>query len=326
MKTIETTAMPPLRIHNQGDLPIYLQLKHQLAYQITTGRLPGGTRLPTVRALAAELNINQHTVGQAYRELQGDGLIESFTGRGSFVRQFDDVSAAESARLEQLTGLLRQARRRARAFGFSDHEIEQHLASLMRHEREPCRVVFVDHIPHIAQKYAKRLEHHLGDLVRAQPLLVADIEKASAQARRSLADSHYVFTFARNVPLLEQLIGDGTGEHEIVTIVSEVVPETTAILARLARGARTVVLAEERYVHAALDLLARHSPVDVGQVQVFTPEKLAGFGAAAKAADVVLYTFGVSSMLEGIRFDAPAHELVFDLSPDSVKKVRRMVG
>jgi len=319
-------TLPTLRIHSQGDLPLYLQIKHQLAYLITTSRLPGGARLPTVRALAADLAINQHTVGQAYRELQGEGLIESFAGRGTFVRQFDDASAAESARLDRLTSLLRTARRRARALGYSDREIEQHLSSLVHHEMVRCRVVFVDRVPHIAQKYAERLEHFLGDRLMVTPLTVDELEADAPATRAALADSYYVLAFARNVPALERLLSSAEPTHELVTIVSEVVPSTVAMLATLKPGTKAALLTEERFVHAALDLLARHSEIDPNRVEAFTPEDVDGFVEAAKRASVAFYTFGVTDALDGADLEIPTVELVFDVSPDSIAKIDRMVN
>jgi GntR family transcriptional regulator len=325
-EAVASASFPVLRIHPQGGLPLYQQIKHQLSYLITTNRLPGGSRLPTVRSLAADLAINQHTVGQAYRELQQEGLIESYPGRGTFVRHFNDVSAAESARMERLTELLRCARRRGRALGFSDHEIEQHLVALANHEPEWCRVVFVDRVPHIARKYAARLEHHLGGAVRATALPLDAIEEGTPASVQALAESHYVFAFARNVPALERLLGANGGGHELVTIVSEVVPQTVATLAAQPRGTRAVLLTEERFVHAALDLIARHSEIDPAEVVAFTEDDVSGFVAAAANAEVAFYTFGVAQSFDRAELLVPSHELVFDVSPDSLRKLDGMLG
>lgn len=322
----EPLPLSSLRIHNQGALPIYLQLKHQLSYLITTSRLSGGTRLPPVRALAADLAINQHTVGQAYRELQQEGLIESYPGRGTFVRRFDDASAAKSARLEQLSAVLRGARRRARALGFDDGDIEQHLGSLVHHEPEPCRVVFVDRYRHIAEKYAARLDHHIGSTLRTTALTVDDIVERSLVAQEALDVAHFVFAFARNVPALERLLDDVGERHEIVTVVSEVVPETIAALEALPANTRSVLLTEERFVYAALDLIGRHGRIDPATVQVFTPETEAEFVAASRTVDVAFFSFGVADLLRGLTLDLPVYELRFDVSPDSVAKIRAMLG
>jgi len=60
-------------------------LRSQLAKQIQDHTLVVGTRLPTVRRLAADLGLAVNTVGRAYRELEEAGLIETRGRNGSFV-------------------------------------------------------------------------------------------------------------------------------------------------------------------------------------------------------------------------------------------------
>src|SRR5260221_4681964 len=72
-------------IARRSDSPIYRQIAEQIRLQISDGRLPAGSRLPTVRELASTLHITRLTVQNAYRDLQSGGWIESMVGRGSFV-------------------------------------------------------------------------------------------------------------------------------------------------------------------------------------------------------------------------------------------------
>ncbi|MCE6997298.1 GntR family transcriptional regulator [Saccharothrix sp. S26] len=75
--------------------PPYEQLRAQLARQIQDRSLAVGTRLPTIRRLAADLGLAVNTVGRAYRELEEAGLIETRGRAGSY------VSAAGDRTLEQ---------------------------------------------------------------------------------------------------------------------------------------------------------------------------------------------------------------------------------
>ena len=59
--------------------PPYEQVRAQLAGHIARGALAEGDRLPTVRALAADLGIAVNTVARAYKELEAEGLVT--TGR-----------------------------------------------------------------------------------------------------------------------------------------------------------------------------------------------------------------------------------------------------
>ncbi|GAA4211043.1 GntR family transcriptional regulator [Microbispora amethystogenes] len=66
-------------------VPPFEQLRAQLARQIQDRTLAVGTRLPTIRQLAANLGLAVNTVGRAYRELEEAGLIETRGRAGSFV-------------------------------------------------------------------------------------------------------------------------------------------------------------------------------------------------------------------------------------------------
>jgi DNA-binding transcriptional regulator YhcF (GntR family) len=52
---------------------------------VASGALAHGTRLPTIRQLAGDLGLAVNTVGRAYRELEGEGLIETRGRHGTVV-------------------------------------------------------------------------------------------------------------------------------------------------------------------------------------------------------------------------------------------------
>lgn len=72
-------------INNSSGIPIYEQIYNQLKSLIVTGKLKEGDALPSMRLLAKELRISVITTKRAYEELERDGLIETITGKGSFV-------------------------------------------------------------------------------------------------------------------------------------------------------------------------------------------------------------------------------------------------
>ena len=74
-----------LTLNRDTKLAIYLQIAEQIKTQISNGRLPANTRLPTVRKMAADLGVTRLTVQNAYSELQADGWVEATVGRGTYV-------------------------------------------------------------------------------------------------------------------------------------------------------------------------------------------------------------------------------------------------
>lgn len=66
-------------------IPPYEQIRTQVASFITIGTLSAGSRLSTVRRLAADLGIAAGTVARAYKELEQAGLITTGRRNGTVV-------------------------------------------------------------------------------------------------------------------------------------------------------------------------------------------------------------------------------------------------
>lgn len=71
----------------QSRVPIYQQIKEQVIMLINTGVYAPNDRLPSIRALSAELNINVNTIKRAFQELEAEGVTYSSQGRGIFVAE-----------------------------------------------------------------------------------------------------------------------------------------------------------------------------------------------------------------------------------------------
>jgi DNA-binding transcriptional regulator YhcF (GntR family) len=87
-------------IRHDTDVPPFEQARAQIAARIAAGELPSGTRLPTVRALASELDVAVNTVARVYKELEADGLVVTEGRRGTHVSSTSpgvDVREASSA-------------------------------------------------------------------------------------------------------------------------------------------------------------------------------------------------------------------------------------
>ena len=83
---------------DSGTAP-FEQVRTQIAAAVAAGQLSAGTKLPTVRQLAADLGLAANTVARAYRELEADAVIATHGRRGTFVRSevVDEPTAHSSA-------------------------------------------------------------------------------------------------------------------------------------------------------------------------------------------------------------------------------------
>lgn len=71
---------------NSGLAP-WRQVHDQIVLLIATGRLPTGSRLPTVRQLARDLGLAPGTIARAYRELEAEGRVITGRARGTVVAE-----------------------------------------------------------------------------------------------------------------------------------------------------------------------------------------------------------------------------------------------
>ena len=96
-------------------VPLYLQVAEGLRQAIAAGLYPEDTAVPSLRQLAAEIRVNYHTVGKAYRLLEDDGVIARQRGGPYLVVP----RPRDEAALELLRQDAEQLARRARALRVS---------------------------------------------------------------------------------------------------------------------------------------------------------------------------------------------------------------
>lgn len=65
--------------------PIWIQIYDLICSKITDGSYPTGERLPSLRDLAMELQVNPNTVVRVYNRLESEGLSFNRRGVGYFV-------------------------------------------------------------------------------------------------------------------------------------------------------------------------------------------------------------------------------------------------
>lgn len=101
-----------MHLDEHSDTPFYRQLEAQLREGIESGTYPTGSRLPSIRGLAADLGCARNTVEQAYHLLVQEGYVASRPGSGYVVQNVTylqpDASAPSCAVL--LGGPRRKAR------------------------------------------------------------------------------------------------------------------------------------------------------------------------------------------------------------------------
>lgn len=129
-----------LKMQTGNNGPIYKQIADAIADKIQTGALEAGYKLPTVRALADELDVACGTIKHAYEYLEEQGRIEMVQGSGSFVRgKAEDHANRKEKAMAAIDGLFAQLQQ----LGFTPREMEIYLNLKLRGLEEKYDIVKV---------------------------------------------------------------------------------------------------------------------------------------------------------------------------------------
>jgi GntR family transcriptional regulator len=113
--------------------PLYLQIMEQIKRRVAVGDLPPGTELPSIRQLAADLNISVITIKRAYMELEREGVIYTRQGKGSVVADKPGLQASIQER--ELIEHLDKAADLAVLLGLSKTEMQRRLADAIEKQQ-----------------------------------------------------------------------------------------------------------------------------------------------------------------------------------------------
>ncbi|MQA16958.1 MAG: GntR family transcriptional regulator [Pseudonocardiaceae bacterium] len=89
--------------------PRHMQVTDDLRKRIQSGEFPVGAKMPSLRALVDYYSVSEVTAHTAIRALQQEGVLESTSGRGTFVRSALEEAASRSvqAQIDELRSELR---------------------------------------------------------------------------------------------------------------------------------------------------------------------------------------------------------------------------
>jgi len=118
-------------VHPSSGLPIYRQIMDQVCALIAGGRLAPGDLLPSVRQVAAELQVNMMTISKAYARLEAEGVIERVRGKGMRVRPLS-ARGSLAGRKRELRPLVEQAVIRGKQLQLDDEQIMEVVKTVLK--------------------------------------------------------------------------------------------------------------------------------------------------------------------------------------------------
>lgn len=117
-----------------GERPVYQQIIISLRGAVIRGEYPPGGKVPSVRELAAQAQVNPNTVQRALTELEREGLLVGGGTMGRSVTQ--DEKILEATRKEALMELARDCAQRFQLLGVSAAQGAKLIMELEQEEKE----------------------------------------------------------------------------------------------------------------------------------------------------------------------------------------------
>ena len=117
-----------------NDRPIYTQIVEQIKLFIVSGEIAAGSKLASVRELAADAEVNPNTMQKALSELERDGLVYSQRTAGRFITE--DLSMIEQVKTQIASQQVKEFLQKMEHLGYSKQTIIQLIEKIQVKEEE----------------------------------------------------------------------------------------------------------------------------------------------------------------------------------------------
>ncbi len=181
--------MIKFHLDKKVELSYYEQIKGQLLSAIYCGKIKEGDRLPSIRELAAQFNVNYKTIRRGYKKLHEDEFLEIIQGSGAFLKVRRGPLSYEKMRRHALYRLFREVSSKIADLGISEQQFARLLVeySSGRPGKTRLKLAVIDHVEE-AFCFAREIRERIGSDVSAVTLGSHEEEQEELALRLREAD------------------------------------------------------------------------------------------------------------------------------------------
>ena len=121
----------------QSTKGIFQQIADTLSHRILEGKLPPGERVPSVRDLAAEFEVNRNTLLRTYSILEDAGIIVNKRGIGFFVADNAIELIMENEKKTFFANDLPDFMQKVKVLKINSSELQELIQILSNNENKP---------------------------------------------------------------------------------------------------------------------------------------------------------------------------------------------
>lgn len=205
-----------MEIYISKDLGISInqQIKAQLRYLIISNKLKGGTKLPGLRELSTELNVNRHTLAKAYKDLEEEGLIESKPSLGTYVAE--DMHLPKKKVASEFLSLVQTAMQQSLSLGYSKEDFISVAQALTIIESNSNKIkgLFLECNAQAIEQYVNDLENELG--IDIEGCLIDDLIQGKF-SQSALSEFRFILTTVSHYPEVKRTLNNCENIYGIST-------------------------------------------------------------------------------------------------------------
>lgn len=192
-------------------VPVGTQLHGLLSYALSFGGIPNGSKLQSVRQLAAELGIAPMTVAQVYQRLRDEGLVEMKHGLGAFAVTDAEKRNGDALPVSALRADIEVLIGKAEKLGVSTMALTSMInaQALLRRPRAGLRIVFVAIFEGPGRDYVAQIKPVLAANDRVH-LITLDALRVSDETRQIATEADVVVTFLNREAEVKTLVPAAT--------------------------------------------------------------------------------------------------------------------
>lgn len=195
-----------IKIDKQSGIPIYLQVKNQIKDLIKSGTLNVGYKMPAERDLSEQLKVSRNTISTAYKELEQDGILKSYQGRGTFIEEDARPWQRENIR-EKIAKFVDLGLEEALESGINPEEFLEIVTERVEQKKElisKIQAVYVECNIEQSKMFSNQLSQYT--YMNVTPLTIGDLKEMKAKTKELIEKSQVVIATFNHVNEVSELI------------------------------------------------------------------------------------------------------------------------
>ncbi|WP_278382453.1 GntR family transcriptional regulator [Clostridium tyrobutyricum] len=313
-----------IKLNKDTSIPLYIQLKKQIMYLIKNNILKVGNKMPTERELSSLLKVSRNTISTAYNELEQEGVLKSYQGRGTFVAE--DVNPWKIQNVEQkIAKFIDLAFEEALEIGIDSSEFLEIITKRIKEKRKimsKINAIYVECNIEQSKMFSKQLMESTD--INVIPLTISDLKDLNNNTKNILENSQVVIATFNHVNEVTHLIKEF--KKEVIGVAINVDLETIVKIARYPEKTKfAFVCISNEFMFKARGALERAGlgNIDIEYTNTINRNKLKNI---IENSDVVITSPGrYKSVSDNTDNNKIILKFLYNLDDDSIKSLKSKI-